>query len=185
MSGGNSRTRARSWKPASDTEGGTVQPCDWPGCDAEGPFRAPHSPQRLRQYRWFCLEHVRCYNATWNYYGGMDEDQVEADVRRDTVWRRPSWPIGSNGGGPRIRDDFGVYKGANAAAPPWPPTTAADKALACLDLQPPVTEALVKARYKELVKRHHPDANGGTKDSEEKFKAINQAYQTIMESLDP
>jgi len=54
-----------------------------------------------------------------------------------------------------------------------------------LDLHPPLTTDAVKARYKELVKRHHPDANGGDKASEEKFKQINQAYETIMGNLVP
>ena len=55
--------------------------------------------------------------------------------------------------------------------------------MSVLDLNPPVTAMTVKARYKELVKRHHPDANGGDKASEERFKQINSAYETIMSSL--
>ncbi len=54
-----------------------------------------------------------------------------------------------------------------------------------LDLKPPVTVDAVKARYKQLVKRHHPDVNGGDKASEEMFKRINQAYHTLMQSLAP
>ena len=54
-----------------------------------------------------------------------------------------------------------------------------------MDLDPPVTVEIVKARYKKLVKRHHPDANGGDKAAEEKFKQISEAYRTIMRSLDP
>ena len=52
-----------------------------------------------------------------------------------------------------------------------------------LDLTPPVTVAILKARYKELVKRHHPDANGGDKSAEEKFKEINEAYQTVLNTF--
>jgi DnaJ-class molecular chaperone len=57
--------------------------------------------------------------------------------------------------------------------------------LQILDLQPPLTTEIVRARYKELVKRHHPDTNDGDKASEEKFKQISQAYQTIMTHLSP
>lgn len=53
-----------------------------------------------------------------------------------------------------------------------------------LALTPPLTQARLKARYKELVKRHHPDANGGDKEAEERFKRINQAYNTLKSSLD-
>ena len=51
-----------------------------------------------------------------------------------------------------------------------------------MELTQPVTPEAIKRRYKELVKKHHPDANGGDKQAEERFKAINQAYATLMES---
>jgi curved DNA-binding protein CbpA len=52
-----------------------------------------------------------------------------------------------------------------------------------LDLSLPVTLLEVKARYKQLVKRHHPDANGGDKAAEERLKIINEAYATLRHSL--
>ena len=76
--------------------------CDWPGCDGDGEHRAPKSRNELKNYHWFCLGHVRQYNAGWNFYEGMTDAEVEADVRRDTVWHRPSWSFGGandfNGG---------------------------------------------------------------------------------------
>ena len=62
---------------------------------------------------------------------------------------------------------------------------AEERALLVLDLRPPVTIAIVKTRYKELVKLHHPDATGGDKASEERFKQISEAYRTVMHSLMP
>ena len=162
--------------------------CDWPNCTNLGEFRAPWSPSELRRYRWFCLEHVRRYNATWNYYDGMSDDEVEADVRADTVWRRPSWRVGTaNGGRPihGMRDPFGLFGEEAEAPPPLAESNPAQQAMTVLDLHPPVTVATVKARYKELVKRHHPDANGGDKDAEERFKQIHEAYRTVMESISP
>ena len=158
---------------------GEERTCDWPGCDGEGLYRAPRSPRELYVYQWFCLEHVRQYNSAWNYFDGMNDDQVEHDVRRDTVWHRPSWPLSGRGA---IRDPFGLLDEAQVAPPRRIPTPA-EEAMVVLDLRPPVSTAAVKARYKELVKRHHPDANGGDKASEEKFKQITQAYETIMGSL--
>ncbi len=163
--------------------------CDWPGCEEAGDHRAPRSPQELNQYRWFCLDHVRVYNRSWNYYAGMSETEVEADLRRDTVWRRPSWPTG---GGERARfgadafaDPFGLFADQGAPYTPPAPATPESDALIVFDLRPPVSQKVVKARYKELVKLHHPDANGGDKVSEEKIKRINEAYATIMNSLGP
>ena len=170
--------------------------CDWPGCAAEGEFRAPKSRDAIDQYKWFCLEHVRRYNETWNFYEGMSEDEVEAEIRRDTVGRRPTWPFGIRATRLRfaaghMRDPFGMFVDATTPGPEdeahrqWAAGSPEEEALVVLDLKAPVTVGDVKARYKQLVKRHHPDLNGGDKASEEMFKRVNEAYHTIMQSLAP
>lgn len=172
-----------------------VRPCDHPGCAAGGNFRAPKSRLELHRYRWFCLEHVRAYNLAWNYYAGMSQGEVEAEIRRDTVWQRPSWKLGErHGPGPRIHDAFGFHGGTghdrnrrtngngqahDAAARA---ASACEQALAVFDIEPPFTPVRLKARYKVLVKEHHPDAHGGDKAAEEKLKIINQAYATLKAS---
>jgi hypothetical protein len=188
----NTRKRAGHMAETPDENG---RACDWPGCKEEGSYRAPRSPRDLRTYRWFCLAHVRAYNLSWNYYAGMNEDEVEHDIRRDTVWHRPTWRLGTNGF-PRNFDPGNICDGLgsfNASGPGHRPSAGhgdeahanpgEEHALAVLDLRPPIDPETVKARYKQLVKRHHPDANGGDKASEEKFKQISQAYATIMSSL--
>lgn len=162
--------------------------CERPGCEQEGSYRAPRSRVQMTQYRWFCLQHVREYNAAWNYYAGMSDDEVEADIRRDTVWQRPSWPLAAHVDfppwrSPRTTDGFGFFNEAHA--PPRREPTTEERALLVLDLQAPVSVAVVKSRYKELVKRHHPDANGGDKAAEERFKEISEAYRTVMDFLAP
>jgi DnaJ-domain-containing protein 1 len=174
-------------RPAVRETNGGDRSCEWPGCPDDGDFRAPKSPNALREYRWFCLAHIRQYNASWNYYAGMSEAEVEAETRRDSVWRRPSWPFGGaariDGSGAPLGDPFGLFGEARADGGERPARTAEERAMIVLDLNPPITTTAVKARYKELVKRHHPDANGGDKASEERFKQINSAYETIMNSL--
>ena len=68
-----------------------------PGCEALGEYRAPKSRRNLGDYWWFCLEHVRAYNSTWDYYKGMSPGEIEAQLRADTAWQRPSWPLGRLG----------------------------------------------------------------------------------------
>jgi DnaJ-domain-containing protein 1 len=157
--------------------------CDRPGCVAEGEFRAPRARHQLNDYFWFCLEHVREYNAAWNYYAGMSEAEIEAEIRRDTTWQRPSWPLGSRMSPfqRNIRDHFGVFSGGEEVRQEMRrrPLSPEEQALRVFDLDPPFTLVSLKARYKELVKRHHPDANGGDKAAEEKLKVINQAYSTL------
>jgi hypothetical protein len=174
-----------------------VRPCDHPGCEAGGDFRAPKSRLELDRYYWFCLEHVRAYNIAWNYYAGMSASEIEAEIRRDTVWQRPSWKLGErHGPGPRISDPFSVYssnghgfdhdahtkRAGRAGEAHARALSAREQALAVFDLEPPFTVVRLKARYKVLVKQHHPDAHGGDKEAEEKLKIINQAYATLKAS---
>lgn len=162
--------------------------CDHPGCAATGDYRAPRSRDRLRQFYWFCLDHVRAYNAQWNYYAGMSAAEIEADIRNDTVWQRPSWPLGGRSGlfGARVRD-FGLFgfEDEEEGAPRKRPLTEQEQALAVFELAPPFTVAALKSRYKALVKLHHPDAHGGDKAAEERLKVINQAYTTLKASYFP
>jgi hypothetical protein len=71
-----------------------MRTCDHPGCIGVGDFRAPKSRLDLHDYHWFCLEHVRAYNSAWNYYAEMSDVEIEAEIRHDTVWQRPSWRLG-------------------------------------------------------------------------------------------
>ncbi|MDA0260892.1 MAG: J domain-containing protein [Proteobacteria bacterium] len=166
--------------------------CEHTDCDKDGEHRAPKSRNALNDYYWFCLEHVRAYNAHWDFFAGMDESEIEQFRDRDVTWHRPTWKLGANGAKAAdingFRDDFGLFgnQGNNTAKvepeerqPKW--RLAPDrKALAVLNLSVYVTAGEIKIRYKELVKRFHPDANGGAKDAEDRLKDINQAYSFLM-----
>jgi len=163
--------------------------CQQPGCELAGEHRAPASPDRLEDYLWFCLDHVRDYNRKWNYFAGLSESEIERIRRHDTVWQRPSWPLGRFGergsynGHYRVHDDFGFFFGGETPERPQRPRTEKEKALAALDLAEPVSFAEIKVRYKALVKKLHPDANGGDRAAEEHLKVINQAYATLKISF--
>lgn len=172
------------------------QGCDYPDCQAEGLYPAPRSRAELRSYRWFCLDHVRVYNRAWNYFAGMDEDEVEEQVRRDTTWERPSWPFAGRAekrwseAAEKFDDTFGVFggrDGGNGARKEFRANggarTVEERALAVLEVEPPITRDRIKARYKVLVKLYHPDANGGDAEAEERFKRINEAYETLKERV--
>ncbi len=166
--------------------------CEHPGCAAEANHRAPKARSQLDDYYWFCLDHIREYNRNWNYYAGMTDTQVESEIRNDTVWRRPTWPFGGTGEdfgpGTRFRDDLGVFEaaasmGANKSRDQDSKRPQYDshiqRALRIMNFDGPVTLTELKSRYKELVKRLHPDANGGDKAAEDKLKDINQADATL------
>jgi len=165
--------------------------CDFPGCKAEGVFRAPKGRDREGEYFCFCMEHVREYNATYDYFRGMDDESLAKFRQAETIGHRPTWKMGPRGGAGGARHvDESIYAEARSmrrrgarrpdGQPPAPRYNAlALKALFVLDLDANATEAGIKARYKELVKRHHPDANGGDRSSEDKLREIIQAYNYL------
>jgi len=158
-----------------------------------GEHRAPKARNRLNEYWWFCLDHVREYNKAWDYYAGMSEAEIERHMRDDVTWQRPTWPMGQW----RVREAAvreGMFDGGFAFGQGWSgeaaeesrsearrrrARTPEEKALAELDLDPPVDFPTIKARYRELAKQHHPDINGGDKAAEERLKRINEAYNTL------
>ena len=179
-----STRRVRAFAPDPDAPG---RECDMPECHRPGDYRAPKSRDNLREYFWFCLEHVRAYNLAWDYYKGMSPGEIEANLRSDTGWQRPTWPLGRNGGiGEAPKAELGAFAGIGRAhASPRAERTPPElrEALGVLGLDWPVTRDVAKSRYKELAKRHHPDANGGDKGAEERLKTINLAYATLRSHL--
>jgi hypothetical protein len=177
----------------SEPEEAPVRTCAHPGCAASGDFRAPRSRAELHLFHWFCLDHVRAYNAGWNFYAGMSVAEVEREIRNDTVWQRPTWPMGARAGmrfAPRFRDYgmFGFEEDAGRErrdTAPRRPLSQQEHALAIFNLAPPLTLGGLKARYKELVKLHHPDVHGGDKAAEERLKIINLAFATLKASYFP
>lgn len=186
------RNRARIDSRYDFTPRPAARACDHPGCASDGEYRAPKARDRLNEYFWFCLDHVREYNKAWDYYAGMNADQIESEVRRDTTWQRPTWPLGfwavqekflrdrvTKGFGFEFGRESGQGKAEEQAQRRQTARTPEEEALAVLDLTPPVDFARIKARYRELAKLHHPDANGGNRAAEERLKDINLAYNTL------
>jgi hypothetical protein len=177
---------------ARGSAGADSRGCQHPECAEPGLYRAPKSRERLREYYWFCLEHVRAYNSAWNYCDGFKEADIEAAVRAQACWERPTWRLGAwhsyrpEAAMADFAEAFGIegdeQAGDNRSRQRQerpPPAATDDKALAVLGLAPAATWAEIKARYKRLVKRYHPDANGGDRQAEERLKVINQAYSTL------
>ncbi len=167
-------------------EKGEERGCCWPGCEREGRYPAPRSRERLRDFIWFCLEHVREYNRNWDYFAGMSAAEIDAHRFRDFTWHRPSWPFGVGIGfdplRARFRDAHGIF-GATDTRREKPAGGLAGRALEMaerLGLEPGFTLEELKDRYKQLVKKYHPDLNGACRESEERLKLINEAYTYLL-----
>ena len=166
--------------------GGSIQPCEWPGCTACGDYRAPRSRTQLREYQFLCLDHVREFNRAWDYFKGMPPEQIEAHRRDDVTWSRPTWPPGLNTADLRLKDPFellhahGFTKHSPKDPPSARPPSTAQAHAQTLGLAPGFTADEMKRRYKTLVKQHHPDLHGGDRHQEERLKGINAAYTWLL-----
>jgi hypothetical protein len=169
--------------------------CEWTGCEQKATHRAPKGRLREREYWRFCLDHVRQYNNSYNYFAGMTDDAISRYQKEAVTGHRPTWKMGvgrvgagGQGGPEGTHDPFGMFRELGGgwrprferAEPPKRTVRNAErKALSVLGLELDVTAADIKARFKLLVKRHHPDANGGDRASEDKLREIIQAYNYL------
>lgn len=174
--------------------------CDHPGCRAEGLYKAPKGRDRENEYWRFCLDHVRAYNHSYNFFTGMSDEALRAYEKDAHVGHRPTWSMGRNGsatpeqrkesrkgkrkawaGDFEFDDSFRIFDegGPSAAEPRRELKNVERKSLEALNLGASAGPDEIKARYKELVKRLHPDANGGDRGTEDKLREIIQAYNHL------
>lgn len=164
--------------------------CDHPSCQQGGEYRAPKSRQQLEQGRqdwlWFCLEHIRQYNAGWNYYAGMNEKEQLRERLDDVVWQRPSWPLGDQRERKRLDvqfdDPLGIFEQWQQNRPStehgMPPNKQKNDDLELFDLREGFSKAELQQRYRLLAKKYHPDANQSP-EAAEKFHQVKEAYERL------
>lgn len=179
--------------------------CQWKGCDKKGRHKAPIGRGAEGEYYHFCIDHVRQYNATYNYFDGMSDKDVAKFHKESITGHRPTWKLGDNVAA-KGKDGAKGFTKANLKDAPkndphgffaWrekqqgkqPKKTQTRrlrplerKSLKVLHLDASATKDDIKARYKELVKQHHPDANGGDSAFEEKLREIIQAYNQLKQA---
>ncbi len=172
--------------------------CQWPSCKAPATHRAPKGRLRASEYWQFCLEHVREYNNSYNFFAGMSEDAIAQYQKEALTGHRPTWKMGSIGGKRAARrgraefrgfdgptdDPFSLFGEAGArhartASEGRKIFNAQRRALDVLGLEADAKRTDIKSRFKMLVKRHHPDANGGDRGSEARLREIIQAYNYL------
>jgi hypothetical protein len=190
--------RIRISRPTVEARAETAAaPCQWAGCGRHGGYRAPMGRGREGQYLNFCLEHVREYNRSYNYFSGMSDDDIVAYQRSAQTGHRPTWTVGADrrpdeGFAPNrawaaaFSDPFGFFahgaetRRAKAPEGPRRPLRNVERrSFEALDLDGGETGQEIKARYKTLVKQLHPDANGGDRSTEDRLRQIIQAYHYL------
>ena len=170
--------------------------CDNAGCRRPAEARAPKHRDMPGEFYWFCQQHAAEYNKGWDFFAGMSEGQQRAFREDALTGHRPTWSFKADSrsreaaafaakmGTANQRpgwDPFGMFKSGRHA--PRPEARNMGKlernALADLDLDDMAEPAAIKARYHELLKRLHPDANNGDRSMEGKLQRVIKAYKTL------
>jgi len=174
------------------------KPCEWPECRRAATARAPKSRERLQDHYWFCQAHAGEYNKGWDFFAGMTESDMAAAQAARAVGERPTWQFKASrfsreaasfanqarsGSGRGYRDGFGFFGGS--AGRPVEPTgprhmgRLEKRALIELDLEDDADAGAIRMRYLDLVKRCHPDTNGGDRSTEDKLQRVIKAYKIL------
>jgi hypothetical protein len=196
--------RVRPPKPdedARDDDVNALKPgeraCDHPGCRLAAATRAPKSRDLLNEHYWFCTPHAADYNRHWDFFSGMNDAQVRAYQAGSATGDRPTWAFEASRRSREamaarsstdraFADPFGLFAAARRRAEQAAQERRIGKieraALADLDLDATAQPQAIRARYIELVKRCHPDANGGDRSAEHKLQRVIRAYQALRKA---
>ncbi len=164
----------------------TIKKCDMPGCPDYGEHKAPKH-RGLNEYYFFCFNHIKEYNKAWDFFEGMSSDEIQNHITNSLYGDRPTWKSD-------VKAEEKLYEAArktyyfdneetkeetrnnnfygNTNTPEY-------EAMAIMGLTPPINLEIIKAQYKKLAKKYHPDLNNGNSDAQELLKKINMAY-TIL-----
>ena len=168
--------------------------CAIPGCPAPGEFKAPVRPANFDGpgvYRFLCLDHVREHNAAWNFFEGMSPDEIAEAQSPVSGWDRATRVFATAGADPAPSwSDFSDpleaissrFRRAHNGETPSRFTRAERRALTVLGLGEDADLKAVRQRYSQLVRRFHPDKNGGDRSQEAKLGEVIEAYQTLRKA---
>lgn len=185
----------RGMSGASET---STRLCEHPHCEEAGKYRAPKDPDNLEEFRWFCLAHIREFNAKWSFFDNHSEAELEKQFAADKVWERPTKPLGKKTLSAEqrawarlgIEDPLEVL-GGNATRNPGKGDSlgmgrklpaAERKALDIMGGREDWTKAELRKNYKKLIKELHPDLNGGDRSDEERLQEVVWAWDQIKDS---
>jgi hypothetical protein len=167
--------------------------CAVPGCRAPGEFKAPLQPANFDgpgSWRFLCLEHVREHNSKYNFFEGMSPDEITEAQSPIAGWDRatrafahagsdpaPSWsdfadPLEAISGRFRRKHNEGTSRFSRHE----------QRALSILGLGEDADLKAVRSSYSKLVRRFHPDRNGGDRSHEGRLGEVIEAYQTLRKS---
>ncbi len=170
--------------------------CDWDNCKELGEYKAPVEKDNSKKFKMLCLKHVKEFNKNWNYFSGMNDNQIMNFLKSDMTWHKPTQSFSSSDNFFKIlwnntlKDESDKMKIRNEYdhMRQFKFDHKDIKAFEILGLTVGMKWIKVQEKFKTLVKRFHPDMNSGNKKYEEKLKLITLAYtqlkKTYREKID-
>ena len=161
--------------------------CEWKNCSNFGEFKAPIEKDNSKKYRMLCLEHVKEFNKNWNYFAGMNDQQIIEFIKSDMIWHKPTqsfsssdnffkilWNNALNDETQKIKNfgDLDIMKKFRFTSQDF-------QAFTILDVPAGIEWKKIQEKFKMLVKKFHPDMNSGNKKFEDKLKIITLAYTQL------
>ena len=164
--------------------------CEWSKCKKIGVYRAPVEKDNSKKFKLLCLEHIKAFNKSWNYFADMKEEEIENFIKSDLTWHKPTKSFGSSENFFRIlwvnalEDKPGILK--DSILKNFKKSKFSDKdrdALKILGLKNDTNWSDIQKKFKTLVKKYHPDKNRGSKKYEDILKKITLAYSQLRLSM--
>ena len=166
--------------------------CAVPGCGQPGEYKAPLEPANFNgpgSWRFLCLDHVREHNSAYNYFDGMSADEISAAQSPYGHWEPSIRAFSATAGTTPRWSDFSdpldaisarfrhVREGAQSRF-----SKPERRALSVLGLGEDADRHALRSRYSKLVRRYHPDKNGGDRSHETRLREVIEAYQALKRS---
>ena len=161
--------------------------CDWNNCFQEGLYKAPKEKDNSKNFRLLCLEHVKEFNKSWNYFSGMDNHEIMEFLKSDMTWHKPTQSFSSSDNffkvlwSAALKDEMNKIKFNNEFnnINKFIFNNNDIKAFDILGITVGLKWKKIKEKFKKLVKKFHPDMNAGNKKFENKLKVITLAYTQL------
>ena len=161
--------------------------CEWESCKETGKFKAPAERDNSKNFKWLCEKHIKLFNSKWNYFEGMSQNEIEAFLKSDVTWHRPTQKFGSNDNffnilwNNALSDKFRIFNNEKTLGnKKIKKLTEKDReAFVIMGLEFDDDLKTIQKKFKTLVKKFHPDKHSGSKKYEDKLKKITIAYSHL------
>ena len=190
------KRRTKGRKASTGAVDTSKQVCEKEGCNKSGKYRAPKSADNNTEFYWFCMEHVREYNLTWNFFENHTQKQFVDQVNADKTWNRKTKPFRDQGRESEqkawarlgindpldVLGEKGTREDVRGAIYSKRLGATERRAIEILESRDSMSKAEIRKQYKKLVKDLHPDMNGGERTDEDRLQEVVWAWDQIKDS---